>query len=69
MRPPEGKPSSRTTPIASSRNTSQELSISWTAVLATATESGSIAPRGGSPDCGTGCHASPPPISGHVASR
>ena len=31
MRPPGGKPNSRTTPIASSRNTSQELSISWTA--------------------------------------
>jgi hypothetical protein len=31
MRPSEGKPSSRTTPIASRRSISQELSISWTA--------------------------------------
>jgi hypothetical protein len=139
MRPPGGRPSSRTTPIASRRNTSQELSVSWTAawpevsvpgpivagscnapastapayargsptrawpetawnttalrpqggrhrnpevrvlvwlepraqdaVLATATESGSIPPCGGSPDRGTGWQASPPPVAGHVASR
>ena len=30
--------------------------------LATATELGSIPPRGGSVDRGTGCHAAPPPI-------
>ena len=31
MRPSDGKPNSRTTPIASRRSISRELSISWTA--------------------------------------